>query len=283
MTDRIELERILLQACLMEVRAKKAGNVHPQASFGDVTFDDFAVSAEIVAPILAAAADVGVGRTILEAVQATRRAVGSNTNLGMLLLLAPLAAVPADEMLSHGIRGVLERLTLDDARDTYEAIRLAHPGGMGSVENGDITEPPPIGLIEAMTLAKERDLIAAEYADGFPISTGSAARMLSATTNMDWELRVIHLHLSLIARYSDSLIERKCGPDVADQARSWAQHIFAEGWPETDGSIRLFDKFDRWLRADGNRRNPGSTADLVAATIFVCLRDGLTTFPDWNP
>ena len=74
--------------------APKPGNVHRGADFEDVTYVDFVQSAVVVGPILERAAELGVGRTVLEAVRATREAVGTNTNLGTLLLLAPLAAVP---------------------------------------------------------------------------------------------------------------------------------------------------------------------------------------------
>ena len=274
------LTQILHQACQMEATARKPGNVHPEANFEDMTYSDFLHSAEIAAPILAQAQQRGVGPTILEAVQATRQTIGRNTNLGMLLLLAPLAAVPTSQTLAAGIADVTRNLTIEDARNVYEAIRLAAPGGMGSVPKADISTPPDLTLREAMQLARSRDSIAEEYASDFALITGQAARILAGGTLPDWELRIIHLHLWFLARSGDTLIARKCGEEVSEEAQMWARHIFAEGWPETDGSIRLCQKFDRWLRADGHRRNPGTTADLVAATLFVVLRDNLTTFPD---
>jgi len=277
-----DLTQILKQACEMEATARKPGNVHPEADFEDMTYADFLCSAEIAAPILAAAQQRGVGPTILEAVRETRAAIGRNTNLGMILLLAPLAAVPASQTLAPGIADVMQNLGVDDARNVYEAIRLAAPGGMGEVAEADVSAAPVVTLRKAMELARDRDSIAEEYASDFSLVTTHAARILAVNPqHYDWELRVIHLHLWLLARQPDTLIVRKCGLDVAEEAQGWARHIFAEGWPETDGSVRLFQKFDRWLRADGHRRNPGTTADLVAATLFVVLRDALTTFPDW--
>src|SRR5690348_1953484 len=80
-------------ACLYEATAPKPGNVHPGASFADATFEDFQVSAKVIGPIMQGAQTRGVGQTILDAVSATREAVGTNTNLGMILLFAPLTAV----------------------------------------------------------------------------------------------------------------------------------------------------------------------------------------------
>src|SRR5262245_39529450 len=100
-------------ACLWEATARKPGNVHRACDFADTSYVDFLVSAAAIGPPLATAADVGVGRTVLEAVRATRRVMRANTNLGIVLLLAPLAAVPGGEDLRAGLGLVLDGLGLE--------------------------------------------------------------------------------------------------------------------------------------------------------------------------
>src|SRR5207245_2900410 len=78
-------------ACLLEASAPKPGNVSPFASFRDTTYEDFLASAAAIGPALAAAGEQPVGATIRAAVEATARWAPSNTNLGLVLLLAPLA------------------------------------------------------------------------------------------------------------------------------------------------------------------------------------------------
>src|SRR5688572_17794231 len=118
-------------ACLLEATAPKVGNVHRGADFADLSFADFVASAVAIGPAMEAATEVGVGRAVLEAIQATRNLVRTNTNLGMALLIAPLAAVPRDQALTPtAVHEGLAKLTADDARLVYEAIRLAQPGGM---------------------------------------------------------------------------------------------------------------------------------------------------------
>ena len=90
---RLSIGKCATLACLWEVTAPKPGNVYRGADFEDLTFADFLTSAVVVGPIVDQCPQLGVGRTVLSAVQATRRTVGTNTNLGTLLLLAPLAAV----------------------------------------------------------------------------------------------------------------------------------------------------------------------------------------------
>jgi triphosphoribosyl-dephospho-CoA synthase len=117
-------------AVIFEATARKPGNVHPAASFDDnTTHAAFIASAVAIGPVIARVAERGVGQTVLDAVRETRKAVHTNTNLGTLLLIAPLAAVPPDKSLVEGIGDILRGLTASDTRAVYEAIRLADAGG----------------------------------------------------------------------------------------------------------------------------------------------------------
>src|SRR5262249_14716060 len=128
---------------------------------------DFLLSAAAIAPVLEGAAARPVGQTILEAVRATRLVARTNTNLGIILLLSPLAAVPVGEPLRDGLLRPLGRLGVADARAAYESIRLANPGGLGRVPDQDVHDEPTQGLREVMALAADRDLIARQYGNGF--------------------------------------------------------------------------------------------------------------------
>src|SRR5579872_5365243 len=129
-------------ACVLEATARKPGNVHPSADFADLTYLDFLLSAAAVVPVLATAGERSVGASVLGCVQATRRVVRGNTNLGMVLLLAPLAAVREGEELRPGVRRVLAALDVEDSRRVFEAIRLAVPGGLGDAPQQDVRADP---------------------------------------------------------------------------------------------------------------------------------------------
>src|SRR5690606_24111639 len=94
-------------ACLWEAMPPKAGNVHRGADFADMSFTDFAVSAVAIRPTFERAADCSVGQLVLAAVTATRRLVPVNTNLGLLLLLAPLAKAAVGGSPRDRLPGVL--------------------------------------------------------------------------------------------------------------------------------------------------------------------------------
>ena len=283
MADTLEtnwLERFVETACLWEATARKAGNVHPERSFPDLTYADFVKSARAVAPVLAQATVLGVGRSIRDAVAATRAQVASNTNLGIVLLIAPLAAVSPQIPLPAGIAEILANLTTTDAEYAYEAIRLVNPGGMGKVEREDVHDRPTLSLREAMHLAADRDLIAAEYISNFSIVLNFGLPFLRANRAefaINWEQIVVRLHLEFLSGQRDSLIERKCGRKIAEEASRRARALLDAGRFDSPPWKAAFTDFDDWLRQDGHRRNPGTTADLVAATLFAALREGVIT------
>ncbi|HVU88360.1 MAG TPA: triphosphoribosyl-dephospho-CoA synthase [Pirellulales bacterium] len=269
-------------ACLLEVTAPKPGNVHRGADFEGLTFLDFATSALVIGPAMArAAAGARLGLSVRDCVAATRAAVATNTNLGSVLLLVPLAMAPRHESLPAGVKRVLAQLDAEDARLVYEAIRLAQPGGMGRVEEADVTGPAPSDLLHAMRLAADRDLVARQYVNDFADVFDVVVPAIRAGVEADWPLAdtIVHAHLTTMARHPDSLIARKCGAPVAAQAAHMAEQVLQAGRPGEQAYHEAASDFDFWLRADGHRRNPGTTADLVTGGLFVALRDAIIEPP----
>lgn len=267
-------------ACLLEATAPKPGNVHRGADFEDLVFADFVVSATAIGPWIARAATDGVGASVLAAVRATRELVATNTNLGTLLLLAPLAAVPEGTPLERGVRDVLAGLTPEDADHTYAAIRLAQPGGIGQVEQMDVHGEPPRDLLMAMQHAADRDLVARQYVSGFSEVLDRVVPWLVETrTRCSLTQAIIHTQIRLLARFPDSLIARKCGAATAQHAADIAARVEQSGSPGSQEYEQALADLDFWLRSDGHRRNPGTTADLLAAGLFVVLREGLVPPP----
>ncbi len=281
------------RACLIEATARKPGNVHPGASFDDLTYDDFVIAARIAAPILAKSQELGVGKAVLEAVQATLAETGTNVNLGICLLIAPLAAVPKDQPLKTGVRTVLQSLTVDDAKSVYEAIRLAKPGGLGDAPYQDVRTEPTQTLLEVMALAAKRDDVAKEFLQAFQKTTLAAQTWPRKfqhdfrTLDFDgkdgslpeWELITLGIQLSLMRMHGDTLIRRKCGDAVYHESACRAEFVLNAGhWWLLKRPSAVTD-FDQWLRADGHRRNPGTTADLIAAIWFIAIRDQFVVPP----
>lgn len=261
-------------ACVWEATARKAGNVHPLARFADLMYDDFVRSAGAIAPVLQRMVDRRLGLTVLEAIRATRDVVSTNTNLGIVLLLAPLSKCRPDD-IQEQVRSILGATTVEDAKHVYEAIRLAVPGGLGKVEDQDVTAEPTLTLREVMALAADRDLVARQYATAFDevLHEGVPALIEGWERFGRVEAAILACQLRWLTRFADSLVVRKLGRAAADEVKYRAAGIDL-AMPE---GRRRYDEFDAWLRADGHARNPGTTADLVTACLFVALRGGRMT------
>jgi len=272
-------------ACQWECVARKPGNVHRTKDFHDTTLLDFLASAAAIGPVLGKARGCGLGETILEAVEATRDAAGLNTNLGLILAMAPLAAAPEGKDLRSGVGEVLQGTTVEDAELAYRAIRLAAPGGLGTAGEQDAGGEPTVSLLETMRLAADRDDIArlwcSGYADLFDVCLPTLGGGLQHTGCLEGAIVLLHLHL--MALRPDSLIARKAGVMEAETAARMAGETARAGWPHRQAGWQALGELDRWLRMDGNRRNPGTTADLVGATLFAGLLTGQLSLPSVFP
>lgn len=264
-------------ACLLEVSAPKPGNVTPTRVFADTRYEDFLLSAAAIGPALAGAGNCGVGETILRAVRETRRVISANTNLGIVLLFAPLARAAAswqeeeEETLREALVRVLAELTVPDAACAYAAIRQAGPGGLGAAEQQDVGAEPTVTLREAMALAAERDAIAREYVTDYFVTFEKTVPALerARASGLGWSDAVVQAYLEVLAEFPDTLIARKVGRPFAEAVSGVARSVVGAGGLYTEEGRKALSAFDRDLRDDGNRWNPGTTADLVAAGLFV--------------
>src|SRR5439155_2208456 len=146
---------------------------------------------------------------------------GQNTNLGILLLLTPLATISRTLSLREGASRVLADLSVFDAREAFAAIRLANPGGLGAVPEQDVRSEPTVTLLEAMKLAADRDMVARQYANGFAdVFDFGVPAFLDAFARFGCvEAAVIDSQLRWLATYPDSLIARKNGAVIAEEVR----------------------------------------------------------------
>jgi len=285
-TRELDIGAVAQLACLLEVTAPKPGNVSPGVSFGDTTYEDFLASAAAIGYPLGSAMSRPLGKTIRLAIEATRRWTGANTNLGIVLLLAPLAraaalcgqddAVIRPEMLRASLSRVLSETTVDDARDAYSGIRVASPGGLGSAPEQDVAAEPSVTLTEAMRLAAHRDGIANEYATDFRATFEIAAPALCAAlaAGLDWNDAIVETFLTLLANAPDSHIARRAGAAVAADVTHRANDVLARGGVRSVAGRAAIAQLHDALRGDRNLANPGTTADITAAAIFVVLLAG---------
>lgn len=259
-----------LAACLAELDALKPGNVHRHAEGHGMTVADFETSARISAPAIGRRG-ARVGARVREAIAATCEVVGQNTNLGIVLLCAPLAAAAEQgKPLREGLAATLAGLDVNDARDAFAAIVLANPGGLGSAEAHDVRAPASVGLREAMTAAADRDLVARQFANGFADVLGLGGETYAAARagGRSPAEAAQAVYLAFLAAYSDSHIARKFGAETAEAVRAEAAGRGATlaGAPAPARAAALA-AWDADLKARG--LNPGACADLTVATLFA--------------
>lgn len=273
---RDDIQSAFLAACHAELSALKPGNVHIHAGGHGMDIEHFKRAAAAAAPFIADPA-LTVGKRILRATEASFGVTGLNTNLGIVLLCAPLAKAAAETDATTGLRRrlavILGALTTDDADDAFAAIRLANPAGLGKVDHGDVSmSNPRFTLIEAMHIAKDRDRIANAYVTAYEDIFDFALPLLSDTRQLAErdDLAISTLHMALLAEFPDSHISRKFGPQTALEVRDEARGLKPAWWPSvTRNSLIKLDKFDSDLKSRG--LNPGTTADFVVATLFTAL------------
>ena len=266
-------------ACLLEASAPKPGNVSPFASFRDTTYEDFLASAAAIGPALAAAGERSLGATIRTAIEATARWAPANTNLGLVLLLAPLARAalrPGDQPLRAQLAATLADTTVADARDAYVAIRSVAPGGLGRASDQDVAGTPTATLRDAMALARYRDAIAREYASDFETTfeIGAPGLRRALSDGLVWREAVVEVYLALLATSPDTHIARKLGTDAAVTVQRRARAVLTAGGVRTMAGRDATAALDRELRDEANTLNPGATADLTGAAIYVVLLEG---------
>ncbi|MCX4192649.1 triphosphoribosyl-dephospho-CoA synthase [Methylophaga sp. OBS1] len=274
MLSESEIADSVFWACEKEVRAPKPGNVNCFSDGHNMAVDDFIRSARAIAPVMAQPG-LTVGARILAAITATRQVVDCNTNLGIVLLFAPLCcAVEQSETfddLTDKLRTTLQNLTVEDARLTYQAIRMAEAGGLGRHQEQDISGDPSVTLLQAMKMAAERDQIALQYVSNFStlweIGLPGLTSALNSGESVEWA--AAFAYLKLLSELPDSLICRKQSREQAIAVTKKAKQLVFE--MNKNSTLNAYSNqltaWDKELKQ--NAINPGTTADLVAATLLL--------------
>lgn len=271
-------------AAILEATAAKPGNVHPKASFPDLDHADLIAAARAAALPLDRLApgpsSVSLGSGILAAVRSSRDVTRSNANLGIILAIAPLAAAsrdPCEPLTPNQVTACLSTLSAADARDIYEAIRLSRAGGLGHRHKHDLFSDPPADIRDAMRAAATGtpgDQIAALWTEGYQSLWNGLVNDLRRclATDWNWSVGVVEAAVRQLAREPDSLIRRRHGDLVAAEVSARAAALLPA--PTADpGLLAAFDHSLRWP----HRINPGTTADLVAAALYVVI------WSTWHP
>ncbi len=275
-----QLSELYQQACEVELQAFKPGNVSIYADGHNMTIADFRISAEVSAAPLCNP-DYSLGEKIFYAVKATREAVACNTNLGIILLCAPLiqavSDMPSDLTLRQALSQVLMTTTLEDTQWVFKAIVLASPGGLGRSDDQDVSEKPSVTLTEAMRLASEKDRIAlqyiSDYQDIFDFAVLIYYNAVSKWGNQGWS--ALSVYAGLLCQFPDSHIERKYGDQYTEMMACKMSELSnaLSNAEKPEHTLPLLYSLDHEFKSKGV--NPGTMADMTVATVLTVFLEEL--------
>ena len=271
-------------ALLLEVSGTpKPGNVDRHRDLDDLRFEQFMAGAVGARRGLQAAADgESVGDAFKTAVDGMSTQTGGNTQFGCLLLLVPLIKATAEESLTPaGVQAVVESTTVEDAVDFYTAFEFVDVAVDDPPSEADALDVRRGG--EAAETLRERGLTlydimalsadpagrvgdgnAREWISGFK-RTFRAADALLADSGPVGD-RTARVFLDILAEEPDTLVAINHGEDVAREVSARAAAV--------DGDLAAADALADEFVAAGY--NPGTTADITAAALFVALQRGLS-------
>jgi triphosphoribosyl-dephospho-CoA synthase len=266
-------------ACLAEVEAIKPGNVHIFADGHGMTVNDFIKSAEASAAVIAKA-DLALGERIYHSIHATWAAVGCNTNLGIILLCAPIIQSALSMQLNQhdALKSLRDRLsqtlnetTVVDANWMFKAIQIASPAGLGKAVHHDVNQTADCNLLQAMQASADRDFIGQQYANGFKHLFEEGLiyyqEMLLRWQRPAWATTA--LYLFWLSQFPDSHIVRKYNFSLATEIKEEAL-IHFNALSDTENPKQYFPQlltFDHSLKS--RAINPGTSADLTVATLLI--------------
>lgn len=290
------IAKIAQIASVLEVSGHpKPGNVHRTQDFDDMIFEDFLISGIVVGDIMKKAAERGkkykddyslhkirLGEIIKEAVLETDKWIGNNTNLGIIILLAPLSAAAGMSNdvteLRKNVERIMNATTSKDAINLYDAINAADAGGMGEQEELDVADTEArgriikedISMFKVFEMSAKWDLLSKELTTGMPVTFETGFPTFKETkASYGLNKATVQTFLTILAQNPDTLISRKYGMDTARIVSADADSILQNGGILNAQGELLIRQFDTQLLK--NKFNPGTTADITAASIMVTL------------
>ena len=284
-------------ALLLELSTTpKPGLVDRIHDYRETSYHQFLASAVSLRPWIMKAARLGggrgLGKIILGGVKAFMNSQkGGNTHLGAWLLIAPMASaagshksVPIKSRSLHfGIKRILRSMDWRDTINVFKAIAYVSPSGLGHVPYLDVLREETyeeirekkITPLQALSIYKDYDVVAHEWATGYSWVLGDCLRILKKNIHEIKSLNaaLVQTFLEILARHKDTHIIRRAGRSVAEMVSSMASKVLKLGGISTPAGRKALTEFDRRLRRS-RRLRPGSSADLLSASLSALLLEG---------
>jgi triphosphoribosyl-dephospho-CoA synthase len=271
-------------ACCLEVSSFKPGNVHRNRDYRDIKYHHFINSGIAFGNVVyeASQKDRDVGLYIKKAVIESKKWSPTNANLGIIMLHIPIAMASGrlesfnENKLRDNLKKIAENTTVEDALNVYDAINIAMAYVNKPKKGPDVTSEEAkkeliekgLTLLDVYKISAEWDNISKEWVDNFKISFEGYNLLKKYYNELDnINLAVTKTFLNLLSKYPDTLIARKRGFETALEVSKMAEEVLNNF---TEEKVK---EFDRYLSKDGNKLNPGTTADLIASSLMIFILD----------
>lgn len=283
--DANEIAKIAQIASTLEVSGyPKAGNVHRTRDFDDMVFEDFIISGIVIGDTICdACTNIDIenpqtGKYILQAVSETNRWIKNNTNLGIVMMITPIAQATAisDDFsqIRDNIKLIMSNTSVDDACDLYDAINIADAGGMGDQDEYDVSSQNAKEelrqnnqtMFDVLKISAPWDMLAREMTSDMPVVFEIGyPEYYKLNIETSKNNACILTFLEILSQVPDTLISRKYGFDEALKVSMMTRDLLKfKDANDFDDKLKEFDDY-----LFKNKLNPGTTADLTAASIFL--------------
>ncbi|UXM84872.1 triphosphoribosyl-dephospho-CoA synthase [Methanococcus aeolicus] len=271
-------------ACCLEVSSFKPGNVHRNKDYDDIKYHHFLNSGVAFGDIIYKASKdpQNIGQYIKLAVIESKKWSPSNANLGIIMLHTPIATTVGQmeefniNTLKREIKNTVKNTTTDDAIAVYEAIEIAMPNINPPKEGPDAQKNDAkqelreknLTLYDVFKISADWDNISYEWTEGFNISF-EGYNLLNEYYEQynNINLATTKTFLNILSNYPDTLIARKKDENTSKMVSDKAKEVLNNFNEES------LLKFDKFLSNEGNKLNPGTTADLIASSLMIFLLD----------
>ena len=268
-----DLKSAYLFSCKKDIELIKPGNVNLLSSHKDTKAQDYLDSAILSSKELFNQ-NYSLGKRILESVNVTRSKVNVNTNLGIILLCAPVIQSYIDFNnldLREGIKKTLSTTSIKDTHDLCAAINISSPGGLGDSDMYDTASYPNASIKQIMNYSQEYDRISYQYShnfsDIFDFIIPKLEFLNQRYESLDISLSL--LFIEILAKIPDSHISRKFGDKIAKKTSNNAHDLLKilDREHDPDYLAKALNNLDYEYKKKGI--NPGTTADLLVASLMI--------------
>ncbi len=279
------IARCAVLAMVLEVSGTpKPGNIDREHDYVGTKYEDFLAAAIGVFPILEKGCNEGrIGQLILEASEeCVHWQRGGNTHFGAYILLFPLIKAASAGHLSDlrsNVINIVKDTTVEDAVDFYRAfsmveVRIKSSGDLNAKEKSlDVSDQSSfehirsqgLTLFDIMSISAKNDMVAQEWVDGFSRSFKAAEKILKKRQSSTMNDATVLTFIELLAEEPDTFVVKKYDMNKAVYVQGLALDVLEHRMTLNELSNRLYVE----------KINPGSTADLIIAGIFIALLNGL--------